>query len=625
MSTLIVSDDFERSDTSVGGAGSTTGLGNDWEDVAGNSWRISSGRAVQVAATGYDGPALRPADENTAGQLVSVVMECPVAGFDCFPIARWQPGTEFYYASISEIFGLGVYRVNAAGTPTQLGTFAAGAFTSGQRYRVSIAVSGSAPTTIEARAAAEATPNTNIATKSVTDSTAELQSAGRAGMNVAHFDTNPVRFYEAQVYDFDGSWPTFSTAAIASGSIKFGSATSTTVTISSAAVASGGVGSLTYSWHRSQTAGFTPGPSNVISGQTTSNLTGYAASSGVWFYKRRATDSISQTADSNQVAATLKDAVVTVAKIGFIGDSITANLPTDDSSELTPADTCAMWLGLLSNGDRDVTIVNEGIGGTKSADWTPSAGTGYLSAAKADFASAGVTHVMIMLGANDASTLANVSAASYGSSLSAICNDLVGSGYKVVLHYPMYIKPAALNAFDEAAPGRLLSYQAQIDGLCNGISVLQGDRLAYRVFMQHAEPDSERDKWFIGDTVTGANPNGNDWVHANGRGIYALGYLWAQSMVSTITGLSGGNHYFIDTYGGVRSGSQATSALTLSSAGSSGLRSGGTAFVDLIEADGFGSGSTLRCRDGSAATWKRCQGAFVPAVTTCEIGPRCKP
>lgn len=73
------------------------------------------------------------------------------------------------------------------------------------------------------------------------------------------------------------------------------------------AAATAGTAPYTYQWYRSQTTGFSPGPSNIISGATSLSLTDTGLiPNSLYYYKVKATDSSSPAvaADSAQIAVT---------------------------------------------------------------------------------------------------------------------------------------------------------------------------------------------------------------------------------------------------------------------------------------------------------------------------------
>lgn len=265
---------------------------------------------------------------------------------------------------------------------------------------------------------------------------------------------------------------------LTAGAVSQASATDTTINMASGA-ATGGTGPYTYQWYRSTTSNFAVGAGTLVSGATSLTLADTSATPGVpYFYRMRATDSLAATADSAQVAGVLKRAPLV---IGFIGDSITAGygLPAGQS----PPDRIA---GILSKiyGDRAVTVVNMAVSGSKTSEWV--SGSSNLIAAKAAFASAGVTLVHDMLGANDAAAGNLVSAATYGANQANICADLNGAGYEVMLSYGTYIPDGAnSNATTAASVALTQQYQAQIDALINGSTILRGDVYAFDYFIAH--------------------------------------------------------------------------------------------------------------------------------------------
>lgn len=160
---------------------------------------------------------------------------------------------------------------------------------------------------------------------------------------------------------------------------------------------------------------------------------------------------------------------VAAVKIGFIGDSITEGVFTTAPPPSVVAD-------LLTGHGLTVTTDNQGHGGAKTADWVPGAGSGYLTTAKAAFASAGVRLVHVMLGTNDAGV--SVSAATWRANMIALLDDLVTSGYLPVVSGATGTDESPVNAF-------LVQYAAEIPTLCNGVTVWRGDSAGYPYFIAH--------------------------------------------------------------------------------------------------------------------------------------------
>lgn len=99
--------------------------------------------------------------------------------------------------------------------------------------------------------------------------------------------------------------------ATTAGALSLVSKGSTTASLSSAA-ATGGTAPYTYQWYRSTTSGFSPGPSNVVSGATALTLddTGLLPNT-TYYYVVKATDSSSPAvADDSAELAVTTDVVV---------------------------------------------------------------------------------------------------------------------------------------------------------------------------------------------------------------------------------------------------------------------------------------------------------------------------
>jgi lysophospholipase L1-like esterase len=201
--------------------------------------------------------------------------------------------------------------------------------------------------------------------------------------------------------------------------------------------------------------------------------------------------------------------------IGFIGDSITA---TSAGGQTAPDVVAAA----LTGSGITVTVDNEGFTATNTNHWLP--GVGYLEDAKTSFASSGVTLVHIMLGTNDSAVNIANDAATFGAQLGTIAADLVADGYTVVLSYPPYYVPyesgGSSVSFTNASLARLNTYWAVIDSLCNGVTIIQGDKLAYTTFeADHSLLDS-------------------GGIHPSATGVTSLGTLWANALRSTVINLT---------------------------------------------------------------------------------------
>lgn len=308
------------------------------------------------------------------------------------------------------------------------------------------------------------------------------------------------------------SYTASAVGAPTAGVASFVSATASTINVSATA-ASGGTAPLTYQWYRSTTAN-TVG--SLLTGATSLTLADSAALSAEtpYYYTCRVTDGVASTADSNQIAGVLKAATV---KLGFAGDSITYGFGLSAGQD-APTQVGIILQKTYKN--RVVTITNCGVNASRTAQWVT--GQAYLNTAKTAFASAGVTHVHMMFGANDASAGFLVTAATYKTNLQNIIADLTGAGYKIILSYPTFIPAGAnSNATTSASVALAQSYQGQIDSLIDGVNVLRGDTLGFNYFMDN-----------LGEYQT-------DMTHPTAAGAISLATLWARAIDRSLLDTSG--------------------------------------------------------------------------------------
>ncbi len=209
------------------------------------------------------------------------------------------------------------------------------------------------------------------------------------------------------------------------------------------------------------------------------------------------------------VTAPVASMATNVVKIGFLGDSITYGIGDDGKPG------CYDWtLTFLAQNGYKASGVNYGNNGASVTSFYQQTG-GPLQA----FEKAGVSVVSIMLGTNDANARFHATPQEYHDKLLEIVNSFLAPGTgigKVILHYSPYIQSSPPVAWDKTADAHLLAYQAQIDSLCNGTTILQGDKMAFRFFQQH--------------------PEQGDGVHPNPQGHQDLGRLWAIGITKALGG-----------------------------------------------------------------------------------------
>ena len=331
------------------------------------------------------------------------------------------------------------------------------------------------------------------------------------------------------------------------GTTSLSSETSTQVTLTAGA-ASGGTAPYTYQWRRATTIAGLAAGTNV--GTSSNVLTDTPPTPGTpYYYQCTVTDGASSSVKSNEMVAVTQGADI----VGFIGDSILANVPSGGS---TPPTNFIAELQRY-NGGRAVTIVNQAQTGSKTADWLPGAGTGYLTAAKAAFAAAGVTDVIMRLGTNDArgATVPQVSQATHTANILAIANNLVAAGYRVHLAGPIYMLAKLPNSTSfPAQPGGsvlvqdavtatgtigaavdlLYSYFAPDAALANGSTIFALDP-AGELFNYFATHVAELNENVAGDV--GLHPTATGSLSIAKKDAYqyakARGYVPSGSGVST--------------------------------------------------------------------------------------------
>ena len=113
-----------------------------------------------------------------------------------------------------------------------------------------------------------------------------------------------------------------------------------------------------------------------------------------------------------------------------------------------------------------------------------------------------------MLGANDSTTGARTSTATYLSNLTAITGDLVAAGYRVLLNSPTYTVPGSgSGVYDETSIALAQSYAAQLLTLANGATIRKGDQAALSYFADHTNEL-------------------NSGLHPSNTGAISLGGMW---------------------------------------------------------------------------------------------------
>lgn len=384
-----------------------------------------------------------------------------------------------------------LYKI-VTGSLTQLGVSAA-TLTAGQSYVMSLNVTGSTITCSVGGAAVITVTDTSITAAGFAGVWFNEAATGTTGIGLKNF--------------------TATGAVLTAGTASLSSVTASQIVVTCGAAADG-TAPYTYQWYRSTTPNFTPGAGNILTGATTLTYTDTTPVFGTdYYYILVVTDNASATAQSNQIAGTLLSAT---QSYGFIGDSITLGLNLSAGQD-PPSQFGVLWKKWKKQ--ETVNVSNRGVTGSKTADWI--SGSTNLTNAKTAFAAMipVPTYILVMLGTNDAA--AHVTAATYFSNLQSLCTDLTGAGYKVVLSYPIYTPSGANSgATDQAATALCLAYQAQIDALINGSTILRGDVLGYGYYMNNL---SELQADQTHPTATGALSLATLWAYPLDRIVYPTG------------------------------------------------------------------------------------------------------
>ena len=245
----------------------------------------------------------------------------------------------------------------------------------------------------------------------------------------------------------------------------------------------------------------------------------------LYFYKVVVVDHNNTTVSTVEFSASAQNQTFV---IGFIGDSITSNVQSGVSYSAAQATANRLQqIGAV----RQIILNQQALSGTDTSQWI--SGSQYLTTAKAGFAAAGVTHVVVMFGTNDCripcatNTVGHRPATgpfsgtdgatpgingNYQTNMISMVNDLVASGYKVILNACTYSIPnTSFNGvtWDDQAISIIPSYNAVLQTISNGTTIFVGDTHAYEYFANHTN------EFF-------------DGVHPNQLGADSYGMLWAE-------------------------------------------------------------------------------------------------
>lgn len=180
----IIDDSFVRSNTSTGGAGTTTGAGNNWTDTFGGVWNIDNNTLQGFSNTSSDFTSkflLRPTSENVLDQRVVATIPTGQNFGQFLGVAlRHQPGTNNYYLAHMSGTGVFIYRV-VGGTATLLSNNNGLSLSNENSYSIDFSAIGTNSTALQL-VLTNLTTSTVVTTINATDSSASLQTTGRMGL-----------------------------------------------------------------------------------------------------------------------------------------------------------------------------------------------------------------------------------------------------------------------------------------------------------------------------------------------------------------------------------------------------------------------------------------------------------
>lgn len=321
-------------------------------------------------------------------------------------------------------------------------------------------VSGTAPTTIRVQLRNPAN-NAILYDQTTTETDPAYQNAGRPFVWAGPFGNgvDQDRQTIARVRYYSGTGDPF----VVTAEISLTSATPTHVNLE--AVDPG----VPFTWEVSEDNFATAG--TTVPGETGLTLS-YAMPDDLVRYFRVAIAGDAETNYSNVVAASREGEPI---RPMYIGDSI---LEGGEATVGGP-DSIARFMTdylVLALGPRTVTYSNQAHGGATTALWVP--GQPYYTAAIAAAATFNPTHIILMLGANEANI-----AGLAGSSANM---DLILAGLRAdIPGVPIVLEGnTAKGVADPLAAAFFPAWDAESNAKCDGTTVIRGDRTTYRTISQ---------------------------------------------------------------------------------------------------------------------------------------------
>ena len=515
--------------TTAGAAGTTTGVPG-WTDIAGNNFNIVtpasiqglavSGQLITYAQCAYTGVSflgqqiIRPASETPSLYSRHIIRVQLFTGEIIVTCRTNATGTNYYGGTYGSV-ATGNARVfaNVGGTNNLGALTIVTAAVASHTYDMDLTVQGASPTIITMNVYDVSAGYSLVAYGSFSDSSAGLQVAGANG--ICQFSAGTTTLFVSA----ESFYATASNFGSSSGIVR---STASNIVTCGVVATPGGTAPYTYKLYRDTIPNVT-GTGTLL--QTVTAPTPYtdtAPGAGTFYYVHKINDTGSaNTGNTTQVASVTPTAYV----IGAIGDSLTQG----QESLGVGSDACSQLgirLGTVLH-PALVTVSNQGVGGTASADWISGNAnlTNAVTAIKAAATAAGAgaqTYVQIMLGTNDSKNA--VASATYSANLASAITYIKGAGIAgfkgIVLHVPPAIgAPAPIYyGTGEGANGVIAQYAVAIAALVDNVSVFKGDTSFFGYSLNNQGP------------LTYSPEN----LHLSNGGYGALATAWAKAYVSIL-------------------------------------------------------------------------------------------
>ena len=451
-------DTFARADTSAGAAGSTTGVGNGWTDVAGGVWSLAGGKLVgSTADTSPTSPfkaLLRPTGEAAGDSRITATFAGTSVAVPGMGL-RLQTNGNYLMGAVGN--GAAFIFSVIGGTLTQLAyANLSAALVAGHTYAMDFQATGATPTAL-AFTLTDVTAGGTLASLTASSSEASVQGTGRSGfVTWSNSGSTSVTYSEATTYTLATS-PPVGTITVSPTSLTAGTSGQAVAVTGSGASLSGTTFTLSGGLGAALTA-------QAVSSATAASLTLNPGAVGG--------GAITVTNSAGGTAAiTVNPPNLGPLRIGFVGDSITAG---------TNGDPVSAMAAYLTGQGYTVMATNRAVSGTSTADWVNGTGGANLPAAVSAFQAAGVTVVQVMLGTND--WRQGLTVAQHVANMRAIVAALRAACLQVLLNKSPWAVPngavGGLIVPPDHNDRTMAAWRANV-ALCDGINVFASDTTGF--------------------------------------------------------------------------------------------------------------------------------------------------